>query len=191
MTNIDHQKKTYPLYTTIIGTLSFFLIAFLMGLLGTVIGFDLNILPLLIAGVLAPLIMLSILNIREKILLNVLISAITLVAAFIIAFLFGYIVAAIAPGDENSILVNAAAILVMNGIYGMVMGTLLFGKEATRYFLGVTALAGLFLGLIFTFTGDFKIIGMDFSYLYIITSFGVTLGLAIGLYRSRKHKTEK
>lgn len=190
MTNINQEKKTYPLYTTIIGTLSFFLISFLMGLLGTVIGFDINILPLLVAGVLAPLIMLSVLNIRDKIWLNILISAITLVAAFIIAFLFGYIVAAIAPGGENSILVNAAAILVMNGIYGMVMGTLLYGRDATRFFLAVTSLAGLFLGVIFTLTGDFKIMGIDFSYLYIITTFGVTLGLALGLYKSRKHKTE-
>ena len=185
MTNINHEKKTYPLYTTIIGTLSFLLIAFLMGLLGTVIGFDLNILPLLVAGVLAPLILLSVLNIKEKIWFNLLISAITLVVAFIIAFLLGYLIAAIAPGGENSILVNAVAILVMNGIYGMVMGTMLYGKDATRFFLAVTSLAGLFLGIIFTLTGDFKIIGIDFSYLYIITSFGVTIGLAIGLYRRK------
>lgn len=183
---ISKESKYYPIITTIIGALSFLGVAIVLGALSLLAGCDLNVLPLFIAGIVGPLVMFLILGKRERLLLNVLISSVTLIFSFLLAFMLGYLVATIAPGGEQNVAVNVVAILVMIVIYGTVMGFMQNGKEAAVFFLSRAAITGIVLGLGIIAIGDIKIWGLDLNYLYILTSFGITLGLLTGLYDKKK-----
>ena len=186
MIMLSKENRYYPLITTLVGALSFLAVAIVIGALSLLVGFDLSVLPLFVAGIVGPLVMFWILGKRERLLLNVIISSATLIFSFLLAFMLGYLVAAIVPGGTDNPAVNVVAILMMIVIYGTVMGVMQNGNDAAIFFLTRAAIIGIVLGLGIIVIGDIKILGLDLNYLYILTSFGITLGLLTGLYDKKK-----
>lgn len=186
MLKLESNKKYYPLITGIIGLLSYFIVAFGIALVTKALKIDQFFLSMTVVGLIGPIIMLTLLRINEKLALRILGSAFGIFLGFMVGFTLGYVVAAIAPGGENSPIVNVVALIVMNIIYTVIMGVLLYGKGSPIFFLISSAIIGLILGIIMVFIGAFKVAGVDISYLYILTSFGINLGLSLGLYRYMK-----
>ena len=181
MLKLEKDKKSYPAILGLLGLLSYLAPALLIGGVSTLLEADTFFLSLLTIGILGPLIFYLLIGVRETLPLKLILGFVAIMIAFMLGFGLGYAVAEIVPGGESSPIPNLVAFLVMNLLYAFLMAFILGGKKALGPFLAAGVLVGLVLGVVFLLLPVLDIGGLDLNLLFVFSSFGLTLGLGLGV----------
>lgn len=186
MLKLDRTKSWYPILSGLTGLASYLTVALMVSLISLIFNLDIFFLGMLLIGLLGPLIMFNLLDLRENLILKLIIGLFGILFAFMVGFGLGYIVAELVPGGETSPIPNIIALIVMNTIYALIMAYPTGGKGAVRLYLLISGIIGLVLGIVFMFFQNIVIEGMDLNFLFLFATFGLTLGTCIGAYSYRE-----
>ncbi|MCB2295868.1 hypothetical protein LGK95_20610 [Clostridium algoriphilum] len=191
MFKLDNSKKLYPLWAMLIGLISFLISGIIIGLISLITSEGL----ILILGVpIGSLLMLFVLHKLDKSnLLAVVIRSelggfIGFFMGFMIGELLGGVVAFFFPSLSDmtqiklQIMPNIVVLIVANAIFGASLADLFYGRKSICFFALVCGIVSIPFGLLLSIPIDIAWISFDQNLLFIVTSFGTTTGLSIGLY---------
>lgn len=185
MDGIIRNTKVYPLLTMLIGLFSFLISGFISGFF-----LSNGLLSIMLIGVFGNLLMLLVMGISDNLFIKIVWGVGGVIIAILLGFAIGEGVSWIFP-SLASIIPNVVFFIVINTVFGVVQGISIYGRGSIKFFLLVSGLVSLVLGLIAETTnlmsGKFWA-GIDLNLLVIVTSLGTTSGFCIGLYRSLKLK---
>lgn len=193
------------LWSTIAGTISLFVSALLVAML--MVRVDIVILDTILAGGIGGLLLGIFLHQHHKIGKMALAGTLAVPAGFWGAFMLAggvdFLYSLIYVNSENpnvSGIANVIAIMFMGLLCGAIFGAILYGRKSIGLFSAVGGLISLPFGLLVglfnsghpirvLFENLFAVLGpVDLNFLAIMTSFGIGIGLSIGLYDLRRHK---
>jgi len=209
MSEIKETKTTYLLWSTLAGTISFFVSAVITSIVLSPL--DFAIIDTILAGGIGGLFLGLFLMNRHKIhkmgLAGFVAVPVGFWGAFVLAGGADLLFSAININTENPSIYNIEniiGIIFMGIICGAIFGATIYGRKSIWTFSAVCGLASFPFGILVgffnsghpikaTFENLFAVFGpIDLNFLSIITSFGVGIGLSIGLFSMLKQKsTEK
>lgn len=207
MSGILNSKIAFILWSTLSGTISFFIGGVIVCMISS--RADIPILNTIIAGSIGGFLLGLFLRKRQKI-GKMTISGIVAVpvgfwSAFILAAGVDFLFSIIGVNSENpniSDISNIIGIILMGTICGAIFGAILYGCRSVRIFAVTGATASFPFGvLVGALNSGHWIKGwlesllavfgkIDLNLLAIIMSFGIGIGLSIGLYEILKRKNE-
>ena len=161
------------------------LLAFLVSSMGSSLILPPGVFITVVTGVLGSLLLLMFLGYRKKLLINIGLSMIALVVAFMLGFALGEASSVLPIGD---ILPNIIFSIIAATAYGTFMGLILYGKKGLGFFLLTSLAAGIVLTTILELAnlmqGQFWQ-GIDLNYVVIMSTLGAVAGFALGLYQDK------
>lgn len=184
--------KLYPVFTLLVGLVSYLIGGVLAGLISG---------EIVVAAVGVPvgsLLMLSVLcRITKKTMIKAVIgSELAGLTGLLAGFIVGESISGIlgfffpALGDlskiKAQIVPNVFVLIVADAIFGAVISHLLFGKKAIRFFVLSCGILSIPFGILLSMPIDLAWIGFDQNLLFTVISYGTTTGFSIGLYRFLK-----
>jgi hypothetical protein len=190
-------NKNYPLLTLLTGLISFLIIGIITGFISLKTNEGLLLILGIPAGTLLMLFLLRKAD-KNKILAIIILSEIGGFAGFLAGFGTGELISGaigfIAPslGDltqiKAQIIPNLFVLIIGDAIFGAILAGLIYGRKAISFFAIVCGLASIPFGLLLSLPFDITLIRFDQNMLFMLTSFGASTGLSIGLYKLLKSK---
>lgn len=185
-------NKTYPFITMMIGLISFLISGITVGLISLKTNEGLI---LILGAPIGSLLMLFILFHKlgkDKILAVIIRSELGGFLGFFMGFIVGELLAGIIgfciPSLRDleqikaQILPNIVVLIIADGIYGVLLGDLFYGRKSIKFFALVSAIASIPFGILLSIPINIAWISFDQNLLFTLVSFGTTTGLSIGLY---------
>jgi hypothetical protein len=202
MSEIRKKAWAFLLWSTLAGTISFFI----AGVIGCIILLRLDnyILETIIAGGLGGLLLSVFLGKLKTIGKITLASLVAVPIAFWTSFILAeglFSIPFIHTFFENPNVPDIIAIIFMGIICGAIFGAIIYGRKTIWIFSAVCGIVSLPFGMLVglfnawhpikaTFENLLAVFGpIDLNFLTIITSFGVGVGLSIGLFNMLKQKS--
>lgn len=192
-------NKTYPLLTMLIGLISFSISGIIVGLISLRANEGLILILGVPIGSLLMFFMLRKLG-KNKILAVIIRSELGgfagFFAGFMIGELLGGVIAFIFPSlsdmaqIKSQIIPNIFVLIVADAIFGAFLADLFYGRKSIYFFALICGIASIPFGLLLSMPIDIIWISFDQNLLFILTSFGTTTGLSIGLYNLLKLKNK-
>jgi hypothetical protein len=188
MPKIKTSPTAFILWSTLAGTISFFIggaIVLYLSLLA-----DIAIIDTVIAGAIGGLLLGVFLWRRHKIGTMTIAGVIAIPVGFWTSFALGYAISEI-PFIANTNVPNILFYIIMGALVGALFGTILYGPKSIWLFALVCGAVSE--ALVFLTEGRLdnllKILGVpDLNLFVFILSFGIGIGLSIGLYEMLKQK---
>ncbi len=205
MSEIRKNAWVFLIWSTLAGTISFFVSAIIMSMVLSSLGFAIinTILAGGIGGLFLGILLLKLHEIRKMALAGLIAVPIGFWGAFILAggvdLLFFLIGIAENPNIYN--IENIIGIIFMGIICGAIFGGFIYGRKSIWVFSVVCGMVSFPFGiLVGLFNSEHPIktkienllavFGpIDLNFLAIITSFGIGIGFSIGLFRMLKQKS--
>ncbi|NLW79487.1 MAG: hypothetical protein GXY32_08775 [Ruminococcaceae bacterium] len=203
MSKLKKNALAFLLWSTLAGTISFFISSVLIAVV--MLHVDLVIFDTIFAGgiggLLLGIFLLKQLQIRKMVLAGFISVPIGFWSAFILAGGVDLLFSLIGVNSENpniSGIGNIIGIIFMGLICGAIFGAIIYGRRSIWLFSTVCGVISFPFGiLVGLFNSDHPIKAMienllavfgpiDLNFLAIITSFGIGIGLSIGLYERIK-----
>lgn len=117
-------------------------------------------------------------------------------AGFMVGELLSGVIAFIFPSlsdltqIKSQIIPNIFVLIVADAIFGAILADLFYGRKSISFFILVCGIASIPFGLLLSMPIHITWINFDQNLLFILTSFGTTTGLSIGLYSLLKLKNK-
>jgi hypothetical protein len=177
MFNLDSTKKLYPLWTTLIGLISYVITGFIINLF--ISNDEMLLLLLCIGGAIAGVLLGLLLGKGKATILIAISSAVGLTLSLVVAFALGYILPSSMPflGEYGTGIVSSVIMLI---IFATLMAPSLNELKAIPCYITV----GGFLGILFGAFSVFTLLGEGYIPA-IMAPFGIAIGLSYGLYAKR------
>jgi len=190
MSKINNSKIVYILWSTLVGTISFFIggvIVFVISL-----RIDIAILDTIIAGAIGGLLLGVFLRKQQKIGIMTIAGVVAVPVGFWVSFFLGYVFSEI-PLIADTRIPDVLAFILMGTLVSGLFGAIIYGRKSIWLF----AVVGGFLSIPLGFFVDalnsgrlnnlLNVLGVpNLGVLPFIVSFGIGIGLSIGLYEMRK-----
>ena len=192
MSEIKEIKMAYLLWSTLAGTISFFI--------GGVVGFifllrtDNYILDTIIAGAIGGLLLGVFLRKQHKIGAMTIAGVVAVPVGFWASFGLGYAISEI-PFIVNSNIPDIWAIILMGAMVGALFKTIIYGRKSIWLFAVVGGVVSIALGFLVNTLNSGQLDTLlnalcvpHLGSLPFILSFGFGIGLSIGLYEMLKQR---
>lgn len=200
MSEIKTSRIAYMLWSTLLGTASFFISGVIASIV--ILRIDNYILASMIAGGIGGLLLGLFLRMGQKISRMAIGGIIAVPMGLFISFLlvegFGSLFPSIGAYFENSSIPDIIAVILMGITFGAVLGAIIYGRKSIWLFSVVCGIVSFPFGLLVAAMNSgygikvwlenlLVVFGkIDLNFLAIIISLGIGIGLSIGLYNILK-----
>lgn len=192
MPDIKKTKITYVLWSTLAGAISFFISGVMLDII--LLRLDIYIFGSIIAGGIGGLLLGFLLRKRQNISRMAIAGVVAVPVGFWVSFFLGYAMSEI-PFIANSNVPDIGAIILMGAMVGALFGAIIYGRKSIWLFAVVGGVLSIPLGFFVDalnwgrFDNLLNVLGIPRpNMLPFIVSFGIGIGLSIGLYEMLKQR---
>lgn len=192
MPDIKKTKITYVLWSTLAGAISFFISGVMLDII--LLRLDIYIFGSIIAGGIGGLLLGFLLRKRQNISRMAIAGVVAVPVGFWVSFFLGYAMSE-TPFIANSNVPDIGAIILMGAMVGALFGAIIYGRKSIWLFAVVGGVLSIPLGFFVDalnwgrFDNLLNVLGIPRpNMLPFIVSFGIGIGLSIGLYEMLKQR---